>query len=120
MTGVQTCALPISVLVMPIAKMATEIEEMSVIMGESGEVNMLKFIQNAMAVGTYSIVNYALVFTGIVMLISHVTGKKFKMTDVCEYKIPKERIAGTVIGNAGSILFLLMSLMLFALSIFTV
>ena len=109
-----------SVLIMPIIKMMTEIEEASGVMAEGGQVDMLKFIQNAMAVGTYTVVNYALVFAGIAMLITYVTRKKFKLTGVCEYKIPKERVAGAVILNTGSILFMVMSFALFALSIFAV
>ncbi len=109
-----------SVLIMPIIKMAEEIEQMSVIMNEGGKVDMLKFIQNAMAVGTYSIINYALIFAGIAMLISHITGKKIKLSGVCEYKIPKERVVGTIVLNTGSVLFIIMSLLLFAVSIFAV
>lgn len=109
-----------SVLVMPIIEMAAEIEEMSVILNEGGKVDMLKFVQNAMAVGTYTIVDYALVFAGIAVLITYITGKKIKLSGTCEYKIPKERVAGTVILNVGTILFLVMSLALFAVSIFAV
>lgn len=109
-----------SVLIMPIIKKMTEIEEMSVIMAEGGNVDLLKFIQNTMAVGTYTIINYVLVFAGIAMLITYITGKKFKLSSTCEYKIPKERVAGAAILNTGSILFIVMSLALFALSLFAV
>ncbi len=109
-----------SVLVMPLIEMAEELEKASGIMAEGGQVNMLEFMQNAMAVGTYSIINYALTIAGIVMLISFITRKKIKLSGTCEYKIPKERVAGTVILNVGTVLFLIMSIALFALSLFTV
>lgn len=109
-----------SVLILPIIKMSAEIEEMSLILNEGGQVDMLKFIQNTMAVGTYTLINYALIISGIITLIVGITGKKIKLSGTCEYKIPKERVAGATILNTGSILFLIMSLVLFAVSIFTV
>jgi len=109
-----------SVLIMPIMKMSEEIEEMSLILNEGGQVDMLKFIQNTMAVGTYTLINYALIISGIITLIVGITGKKIKLSGTCEYKIPKERVAGATILNTGTILFLIMSLALFAVSIFTV
>ena len=109
-----------SVLVLPIIEMMAEIEEMSVIMNEGGKIDMLKLLQNAMVVGTYSILNYVLMIAGIVLLISCITNKKIKLSKTCEYKIPSERVVDTVMLNTGSILFILMSLVLFALSIFAV
>lgn len=109
-----------SVLIMPIIEMMTEIEEMSVIMNEGGKIDMLKFLQNAMVVGTYSILNYVLMIAGLVLLINRITSKKIKLSKTCEYKIPKERVVGTVVLNTGSILFIVMSFILFALSIFAV
>ncbi len=79
-----------------------------------------RFIQNAMLIGSYSVIQYALMIVGIALFINALTKRKIKLTGACEYKIPKNRIAEVSLLNVGVILFLLFSLFQFALSIFMV
>ncbi len=84
------------------------------------EIDPGRFIENAMIILSYSVVQYALMAAGIVLFITAITKRQIKLTTTCEYKIPKHRISEVVLLNAGVILFILFSLFQFALSIFMV
>lgn len=109
-----------SVATMPIINAAEKLEEMSTAIQEGAAMNVPELIKSAMLVGSYTVIEYAMVITGIALAVSYFVNKKFKLTGVCEYKIPRERVAGAVILNTGTILFLLLSLVLFAVNIFLV
>ena len=81
------------------------------------EVDMSVFIQDMMIVGSYSLLQYALVGGGIAVLVSMIKRKKFKLQSIYDYKIPKERVSSTVILNVGAILFLLTSTLTFILNV---
>lgn len=72
-------------------------------------IDMTRFIQNMMIVGSYSVISYTLVIAGIVMLVSFFKKKKYRIRETFEYKLPKERTASVVVLNVGTILFLVLS-----------
>lgn len=81
------------------------------------EVDMASFIANAMIVGSYTVIMYALLGGGIAMLITYIKKRKFKIPGAWEYQIPKERRANVVFVNPGTIMFLSLSLLLMLYSI---
>ena len=78
-------------------------------------IDVERFIQNAMLVGSYSVISYTLVIAGIVMLVSFFKKKKYRIRETFEYKLPKERTASVIVLNVGTILFLVLSVAIFAL-----
>ena len=107
-----------SVAVMPVMKAAEKIEEMGIAIQEGATLNVAELLKSVMLVGSYSVIEYTLVIAGISLTVSYFKNKKFKLAGMPEYKIPKERAFGTVLLNVGTILFLILSLALFAVSIF--
>ncbi len=72
---------------------------------EAGTVEALtEHAQSIMLVGTYSLLQYALIFAGIFLLFRY--RRTFFVSDRCEVLIPRERRARVILGNFGSILFL--------------
>ena len=106
-----------SVVAMLIGDRMVRFEAMLESIAEKIEVDMSIFIQDMMIVGSYSLLQYALVGGGIAVLVSMIKGKKFKLKSVYDYKIPKERVSSTVILNVGAILFLVTSTLTFILNV---
>ncbi len=66
-----------------------------------------EFLRLAAINGTYSIIVYGLVITGIVFLIKN--RRRFFVSDRCEVLIPKRRRADIIIVNVGAIIFLVVT-----------
>ena len=106
-----------SVVAIPISE---KMEEMFLAMeGISNglQIDVAKFFRNTMIVGSYTVIQYAMLIGGAIMLYSYIKKRRFKIRDSWEYKIPRERVAGAVILNVGTMLFLLLSAASFAYSI---
>ncbi|MBE6644393.1 MAG: CPBP family intramembrane metalloprotease [Ruminococcaceae bacterium] len=84
---------------------------------EGIEVDMSRFFKNLMIAGSYSAIQYAMIIGGAVMLYKFIRSKKYKIRDYCEYRLPLDRAANIIIVNAGSIAFLVISVILFAYSV---
>lgn len=84
------------------------------------EVDMASFIENAMIVGSYSVIMYALLGGGIAMLITYIKKRKFKIPGAWEYQIPKERRSNVVFVNPGTIMFFALAISLVLYSIILV
>ena len=80
-------------------------------------VDMSRFFKNLMIAGSYSAIQYAMIIGGAVMLYKFIRSKKYKIRDYCEYRLPLDRAANIIIVNAGSIAFLVISVILFAYSV---
>ena len=106
-----------SVVAMLIGERMVRFEAMLESISKKIEVDMSVFIQDMMIVGSYSLLQYALVGGGIAVLVSMIKRKKFKLQSIYDYKIPKERVSSTVILNVGAILFLLTSTLTFILNV---
>ena len=81
------------------------------------EVDMADFIKNAMVVGSYSVIQYAMLIAGTVLFVKAVRNKKFRLQSTYEYKIPREQVASVAILNPGTILFLILSILIFVTNI---
>lgn len=78
------------------------------------------YLYSLMCVGSYSVIQYAMAISGFVIFINAIKNRQININKYCQVYIPKERVAGAVLGNVGTILFLIMSLSVFLLSIFLV
>ena len=70
-----------------------------------------------MAIGSYSVLEYAAVISGIVIFINAIRYRTINVNRTAELKIPEGKTAGSVIFNTGAILYIVFSLFTFALSI---
>ena len=84
------------------------------------EVDMADFVKNAMIVGSYSVIQYAVIISGIILLIKGIQKKRLRLNSTYEYRIPKERAAAVAILNPGPILFLVLSIAIFVYNIVVV
>ncbi len=106
-----------SVVAMLIGERMVRFEEMLDSISKKIEVDMSIFMQDMMIVGSYALLQYALLGGGIAVLVSMVKRKNFKLISIYDYKIPKERVSGTVFLNVGAILFLVTTVLTFILNI---
>ena len=106
-----------SILSLFVSEKLVEFEAMMTDLAEGIQIDMAKFMQNMMIVGSYSIIQYAMIGGGIALLVHFIKKRKFKIKQCWEYKISREQIAGTVICNTGTIMYLVLSAILFIISI---
>ena len=106
-----------SVVPMPVLKRMDDLVEMMESINAGIEVNLPDFFANAMIVGSYSIIQYAMIIGGAFMLYKFFKHKKYKIRDSWEYKLPSEQAAGIIIANPGTIVFIVISILLFTYSI---
>lgn len=81
------------------------------------EINMADFIKNIMLVGSYSIIQYAMLIAGTVLFVKALKRGKFRIKSTYEYKIPTERAISVAILNPGTILYLVLTVLIFVLNI---
>ena len=93
-----------------------EISEMVANGTELSDELMLEFTQISTVVGAYSIFVIGMFIAGLVIFLKN--RKRIFISDRCEICIPKERRAKVIVGNAGMICFLLISLVFMFLSLF--
>ncbi len=79
-----------------------------------------EFYELANIVFSYTAIYYTLAISGIVLLILCYVKYKINISKECEFIIPREHIASTVIGNTGAILFLTVSAVLMAIAVFLI
>lgn len=106
-----------SVATLPVASRIDEYYSMMQNIIDGVEVNMAKFLQSSMIVGSYTIIQYTILGAGIAVLIKYIKNKRFRVNAAFEYQIEKERVARTVLLNPGTILFLSFALVLFVANI---
>ncbi len=95
----------------------TEFEDAMLKLYEGIEINVPRFMQNMMIVSSYSVIQYAMIIGGIVMLVSSIKKRRYKMKQTYDYKISREHLASTAVLNVGTILYLVLSVLLFVYSI---
>lgn len=81
-------------------------------------IDMTAFVQNLMVIASYSIVQYTIWFSGLAVLVTYFLHRKFNVKRLCEVNLSGFRLTEASLLNVGSILFILLSLGQFALSIF--
>ena len=106
-----------SILSIPIAESAEKLFPQLENIQNGIEVNMADFLKNAMLVGSYSIIQYAMIIAGVVLFVKSLKRGKFRIKSTYEYKIPSERVASIAIFNPGTILFLVLTVLIFVSNI---
>ncbi len=104
-----------SVVVIPLIKYEEILA--STTLPESGAA-LREFAIAAVMLGSYTIIQYAMVIAGIVIFVNAIKQRKINLNRNCEIRIPEGRVANSVLGNVGSILFIVISLLSFAVNIF--
>lgn len=106
-----------SIVVMPFIDMAEELTAGMEALEAGSTVDGKSLIMAAIGVLSYSIVQYALVIAGAVLIILAVKNKWYKLKESAEVNIPSDDVAISVVFNLGTLLFLAVSLILFAVSV---
>jgi membrane protease YdiL (CAAX protease family) len=107
-----------SVLTMPVINAILEYEEGMYILAEGGEVNMRSFLISMMIVFSYSVIQYAFLISGVVLFILGVVKYKwFTLKSRAEVNIPRDDVFSVVFANAGTLIYFIFSIIIFALSI---
>lgn len=106
-----------SIAIMPIIEMAeafiAEVESMAA----GGPVNAGIFIKCALASLSYAVFEYSLLIAGLVLLFLAFKNKWYKIKDTAEVNIPREDVFSVILLNTGTIVFIVLSLLLFAASV---
>ena len=91
--------------------------EMSELLLDGIEVNFSEYLSSIMVVSSYTVIQYAMVIAGAVLLFKHIRNKKFALPDPAEYSISREKKLGVALLNPGTIVFLVLSLFFCVLSV---
>jgi len=106
-----------SVAVMPIIEMSEKFLAEVESMAAGGPVNAGILIKSALVFLSYAVFEYSLAIAGIVLLFLAFKNKWYKLRDTAEVNIPREDVFPVAFLNAGTIVFIVSSLLLFAMSI---
>ena len=107
-----------SVLAIPIGKIMEEFIVLSeaVALGESVDISRYIFCSNIVL--GYTVVEYGMALAGIVILVKKIGSHSIYLSNDGEIRIPKNSAFRLTVINLGVILFLISSLIQFALNIF--
>ena len=106
-----------SIVALPVMKSTEELLPQLESIQNGVEINMADFIGNVMLVGSYSIIQYAMLIAGTVLFVKAVKKGSFRIKSTYEYKIPNEHVASVAILNPGTILYLVVTVLIFVLNI---
>jgi membrane protease YdiL (CAAX protease family) len=107
-----------SVAVMPVIGASEKLIEMSESMANGETVKLGEYFRYLMTVASYSIIEYGLMFAGIILFVLYIRKRKVKLSGNLEYKIPREKTFSTVALNVGTIIFIVYALINFGVGIF--
>ncbi len=97
----------------PLARFYDMLEKIS----KQIEVDVSVYMQDFMVLGSYLVIYLVAFGAGISILFKWIKRKKFRLNSVYDYKIPKERVAGTIFLNVGAILLLTLTAISLVLNI---
>lgn len=106
-----------SVAVLPVIDLLEEFTEASEALANGEAINVARFLICAMAVVSYSVIQYALVIAGIYFIVLSIKNRWYKLRSTAEVNIPKNDAFGVAYLNAGAIVFVVTSILLFGVSI---
>lgn len=106
-----------SVAILPIADMMEELAAQLEVLETGGSVNTNRILVCGLAVSSYVVFEYALVIAGIVLLILALKNRWYTLRNTAEVNIPCNDVFSVAFFNAGTIIFTLLSILLFAVSI---
>ena len=94
------------------------VEDAMLILSEGGTIDFLQFYRDLAVYITYALVQYGMVIAGAAILIWAIGIKKITINNTREACIPQGQTFAVVAFNTGTILFLIISFILFGISIF--
>ena len=97
-----------SVVVLPLMKYEEIL--MSETIPETGAA-LREYVIASIMLGSYTVLQYAMVIAGAIIFINAIKYRKINISRTAEIRIPEGRVATTILGNAGTILFLVLSLL---------
>ena len=106
-----------SVVALPMIRIYERMAENALLLEAGEKIDMLQFMSDAMIVGSYSVIEYAMMISGIILLIYAFMKKKVKVENNAELYLPNGEIAKNALINVGTILFVITSMILFAVSV---
>ena len=106
-----------SVAVMPIVNILEEYNSAMEAFSRGEAVEMSGFVLSAMAVASYSVINLAVVITGLILLVRTFKQRLFTLKSDAEIYIPRQDAKRLIFSNAGTIIYLIATLAMFAMSI---
>jgi membrane protease YdiL (CAAX protease family) len=106
-----------SVASMPILEMAEEFNTALETFSSGGTVDFSRLLICGLAVTSYVVFQYGLAITGIVLLILALKHRWYGLKNTAEVNIPRQDVFPVVFFNAGTIVFLVTSVLLFGISI---
>ena len=106
-----------TIAIMPVIEHMDRMYEMSELLHDGIEVNFSEYLSSIMVVSSYTVIQYAMVIAGAVLLFKHIRNKKFALPDPAEYSISREKKLSVALLNPGAIVFLVLSLFFFVLSV---
>lgn len=77
-----------------------------------------EFVIAAIAVGSYTVIQYAMIIAGLIIFFRALKYRLINLNPTAEIKIPEGRTASTVLGNVGTVLFLVLSVIILAVRLF--
>lgn len=106
-----------SVVALPMIRIYERMAENALLLEAGEKIDMLQFMSDAMIVGSYSVIEYAMMISGIILLIYAFMKKKVKVENNAELYLPNGEITKNALINVGTILFVITSMILFAVSV---
>jgi len=107
-----------SVAVLPIIELLEKLNAELEAFAAGEAIDAVGILTSALAVTSYSIFEYGLVISGLVLLFLAFKNRWYILRNTAEINIPREDYFRVVFSNAGTIVFILLSVVLFAISIF--
>ena len=107
-----------SIVPLPLLDYMEKYFEIMEVIAAGGEYDQAEFTRLAIIVGAYSIFQMAIAIAGFVFLAKK--RRKIFVSDRCEVLIPKRQRASLILGNVGTVLFIILTVLTMVLSIITV
>ncbi len=109
-----------SIAVMPIIKASEKFSELMENIENLAEINFAEHIKSLTLLLSYNLVEYSISVAGIVITAIAIGKKQLNISKNCEFPIPRNKLFSTVVGNAGVLMFIILSTGVFALNILLV
>ena len=106
-----------STVALPVMQASNRVMEASEILVGGGTIDLKQFTLDTMLVTSYSVVQYAMVFAGLFILFRAILKKKIEITNNSAVYVKGGRMCQNAILNFGTVLFLVLSFILFVAGI---
>ena len=106
-----------SVVAIPVQKSALELYEALEVLELGLPINLLPLIVNGIVTYVYTYIQYGMIVGGIIALVHYIRKKKISISPDKEIYLPDKEIAKNGFVNVGTILFLIVSILTFAINL---